>query len=141
MEDCIYCGVCCTDCIFLDFDIDKRIFKCLIYENKQREPISAETVIKGFRDSYYIFLEQISNIVERDGPGPCDLYNCRSILKFRKRKLPIDMRELEDLNIVWYKVYNIGQNEEKTLKQTLENINKARRLIPNFEDLVEVLNF
>ena len=125
IDKCRTCAHCCEVCIFLEYDKKIKLFGCLIYNNKNRVPIRSER-LEFIRDSTYdttynLFLvfDSITKMVEGNGYPTCHNYQCTPI-RSKKR---------------------IANNN---YSRTLSNIKKSKKLrktiIPNFNDLVEILN-
>jgi len=124
ISKCRKCASCCRFCIFLDLNKDTRLFSCLIYNNKHRIPIIYDD-IKRFinypeKDEYSEFLERLVRIINEPNVL-CDRFKCHDFTsKFKKSKL--------SERISFY------------LKYERKDILQARKLIPNFNTLVEILN-
>jgi len=128
VEECRYCARCCEDCIFLEYDKTKKIFSCLIYNNKYRIPIQFRDWFSN-EDFLTYFMNKIEDIINAENfrieaRQICYNYVCTSLEK--NNKLENDIRKKKKLSWVQMKY--------------LHNIRNARSLIPNFEDLIEILN-
>jgi len=131
VEECRYCADCCHACIFLDYDVKDKRFGCLIYKNKYRYPISSSDIIRAFKGkmpSYHIsywtnsIVERICMIVDRED-DLCSGHICWFLKD--KNKMLIDIRER-----------GISESD----RHRISSIREARKLIPNFNDLVVILN-
>lgn len=133
-EDCRYCGDCCTDCIFLEIDKKNKMSSCLIYENEYRVLLPSRLVLQVFIDDGFIYddyhrkrleniLKDIAEGSNKAGLEKCDGYVCDE-MKHGKLKL------------------NIKKDEQhyKHVLHRKELIERARKLIPKFPDLVEILS-
>lgn len=128
VEECRYCAKCCRDCIFLDYDKKKKLFSCLIYKNKYRTPIHFRDwfSIEDFKEYFINTIESIINAenFRKKARQICHYYVCSSLKE--NNKLENDIRKKKRLSWIQYKY--------------LKKIKYARSFIPNFKDLVEILN-
>jgi len=125
IEECRYCAKCCRDCIFLEYDNKEKKFKCLIYKNKYRLPIYYDWShlygFKNFEEELITFLEEMITIKRRKN---CDTFICYTLQVENKVDRDIRTDKLTKRDIL-----------------SLRRVRYARkRRIPNFENLVEILN-
>lgn len=137
IEECRYCADCCTGCIFLEYDESIKSFSCLIYDNKDRVPIY-------YSDSKY-FLGDIeslignSNLIGCFRRGVCYFHRCSELVSHKE--LRFDVRDK-----TYYRYYQIGYEKKEDIKYfntrmlAITKIRETRKLIPNFNTLVEILN-
>jgi len=102
--------------VFLCFD--GSLFGCLVYNNKYRSPITITTV----RFEPYWLIEKIVTAIKQTN-NICDRYTCGPKLAH------------PELILEYYK-----DRVKEFKKYEISEIYKARRLIPNFNDLVDILN-
>jgi len=128
VEECRYCARCCVDCIFLEYDRGERKFKCLIYKNKYRLPIYYDYShiyrFKNFEEYLLTDLERMLKYERRKGRKCCDDFTCYTLQRENKIDRDIRISKLTKRDIL-----------------SLRRVRYARkRRIPNFRDLVEILN-
>lgn len=126
IEECRYCSGCCGACIFLEIDFENLITGCLIYKNKYRRPIPCGSVEVWFThyDSQYWSLENKLKSICEESKDICDTHICTSLIE--DNQILADIRDdslYRSRLTVWKKA-----------------IDEARKLIPRFEDLVQILN-
>lgn len=124
IAECRYCARCCGECIFLQYSPKEYIFNCLIYRNKWRKYIPSYLILNGHISQFF---KEIVNIVEKREnvfiSKECHNFICETYSSFSK--VEKNMRDS------WYYQAKIRQ---------IKDIPKARKLIPNFDILVEILN-
>jgi len=121
---CRKCGSCCAWCIFLDFSEEDRLFSCIIYKNKHRTPITHRHVMLFFEqldnNEHSEFIRKLIAITNEEYLT-CDSYKCYTFSsKFKK-------------DVLYDRINDFLKTEKKEIEE-------ARKLIPNFYDLVEILN-
>lgn len=129
INKCRDCALCCKYCIFLDYDKKTKKYGCLIYNNKYRMPVSDHTVDN---DKFLEIIEQIIIEEQKDRNKVCHNFIC-SELKEEKRT------KKESLSVNSSRRYLTLLNED-LINTIQENKRLIRKYIPNFEDLVEILN-
>lgn len=133
-EQCRLCGECCVGCIFLHYNDRMDLLGCLIYSNKHRKLVTGWYVYshfkKGNQGHLKFFLEELVEILSEENnpdktkPGMCDHYFCWNMTS--KKEVLSDIRKNE--------FFRELQLTEARIQQSYRN------LIPNFADLLEVLN-
>jgi len=129
VNKCRDCALCCKYCIFLDYEKKTKKYGCLIYNNKYRMPVSDHTIDN---DKFLKIIEQIIIEERKDGEKVCHDYICPELKEEKRTKK-------ESLSINSSRRYLILLNED-LINTIQENKKLIRKYIPNFEDLVEILN-
>ena len=137
IEECRKCADCCGACIFLEIDRKSKLFDCLIYKNKWRRPVLSSLLLDIHFGKYEDenpyqngFFNKIESMITRkylsgySSDKVCDGFICFHLT--RNKKTPC---KTNDLNYWNYSV-----------KSRIRRIKKARKLIPDFDVLVEILN-
>jgi len=137
VEDCRYCGNCCytyldlDGCVFLDFEPKDSKFSCLIYKNNARSSISIQSLEGLFdndpqkhQESLEYLFKNLLNMLGNNYKSCCYTHDCRR--KILYNEISVDIRKSKD------------RHEAATLFQ--KRAEQVREMIPNFHDLVDILN-
>lgn len=140
IEECRSCGNCCyywleiDGCLFLDFNKQNSQFSCLIYRNSAKSRIDTSSLNgllsqdpREYQKSFEYFsksLSFITTVTDKNHTSACYNHECRSIMLYGK--ISVDIRTSDE------------HREAAVLFQ--EKVEKIRKHVPNFADLVERLN-
>ena len=139
IEACRKCAGCCHECIFLRYDKIAKLFNCLVYKNKRRIPVHPFNTLKNYGEihrcyfpieNFFKALEAVSNgFLDReesnyDYVNKSELVNGQYLVCVCNR----------------YTCSNPIEPRNEKIENTIKIEMWVSKNIPNFTDLVEILN-
>lgn len=134
-SNCRKCASCCHNCIFLSYDKTQDLFSCLIYNNKNRQPIiyakSPDSLDRylGHNPTRNHFLKLISEIFKGSNKI-CDRFICTD---------SDGHRWIHNEQEKWIKRHGYKSRKEYFI-ECIKDCEEVTSKIPDFTTLVEILN-